>query len=311
MLHARLHFNFKDFLHLHHHLHFNYKALAHDFSFILLGTLVYACGFVFFQLPYHLVPGGTAGVAAIIYYASGMPTQYTYWAFNCVLLMVALKFLGFKFLINTILGVVGLGSFMAILQTFAPIDSAGNFTPILDNMFMSCLIGATLEGAGLAIVFINNGSTGGTDIVAAVVNKFRDMSLGQVIMCTDVCIISTSYFIFHDVNLLIYSYVTLIITTVALDYIVSSRRQSVQFLIFSEKHDEIARMIASTGRGVTILNGTGWYTKEERKILVVLARRRESPFIFRVIKAVDPNAFVSQSKVVGVFGNGFDRIKGK
>lgn len=292
-------------------LELNYKQMSHDFFFILLGTLTYACGYVFFQLPYHLVPGGTSGAAAIIFYATGMPVQYTYWAFNILLLGIALKFLGFKFLINTICGVIGLGSFMALLQLVAPVDAQGHFTQILDNAFMSCLIGATLEGIGLAIVFINSGSTGGTDIIAAIVNKFRDMSLGHVILCTDVCIISTSYLLFKDVNLLIYSYVTLIITTVTLDYVINNRQQSVQFLIFSNEYDEISRRIASTGRGVTILNGTGWYTKEERKVLIVMARRRESPFIFRVIKETDPNAFVSQSKVVGVFGNGFDRIKGK
>ena len=290
---------------------FNFKNVIHDFLFIMLGTLIYACGYVFFQLPYHLVPGGTAGAAALVFYATAIPVQYTYWAFNVILLMVALKFLGFKFLMNTICGVISLGSFMALLQVFAPINEVGKFVPLLDNMFMSCLIGAAFEGIGLAIVFINSGSTGGTDIIAAVVNKFRDVSLGQIILCTDVCIISTSYLIFHDINLLIYSYVTLIITTVTLDYVVNNRRQSVQFFIFSEKYDEIAREIASTGRGVTIVNGIGWYTKEERKVRIVLARRRESPFIFRVIKEADPNAFVSQSKVVGVFGNGFDRIKGK
>ncbi|MGN1213289.1 MAG: YitT family protein [Bacteroidaceae bacterium] len=290
---------------------FNFKNVFHDFLFIMLGTLIYACGYVFFQLPYQLVPGGTAGAAALVFYATTIPVQYTYWAFNVILLMVALKFLGFKFLLNTICGVLSLGSFMALLQLFARINEEGKFVPLLDNMFMSCLIGAAFEGIGLAIVFINSGSTGGTDIIAAVVNKFRDVSLGQIILCTDVCIISTSYLIFEDINLLIYSYVTLIITTVTLDYVVNNRRQSVQFFIFSEKFDEIAREIASTGRGVTIVNGIGWYTKEERKVLIVLARRRESPFIFRVIKEADPNAFVSQSKVVGVFGNGFDRIKGK
>lgn len=295
----------------HYSLKLNFKSVAHDFTFILLGTLIYACGYVFFQLPYHLVPGGTSGAAAIIFYATGMPVQYTYWAFNVILLGIALKFLGFKFLINTICGVIGLGSFMALLQLVAPVDAGRQFVQILDNQFMSCLLGATLEGIGLAIVFINNGSTGGTDIIAAVVNKFRDMSLGHVILCTDVCIISTSYLIFEDVNLLIYSYVTLMITTFTLDYVINNRRQSVQFLIFSEKHDQIARRIAATGRGVTVLNGKGWYTQEDRTVLVVMARRRESPFIFRVIKEEDPNAFVSQSKVVGVFGNGFDRIKGK
>lgn len=289
------------------------KDFVHGCPYFIMGTFLYALGYVFFQLPYHLVPGGTAGAAAIIYYATGFPVQYTYWAFNVILLMIALKFLGVRFLINTIFSVILLGTFMALLQQVLPKDpSTHQFLKLLgDDTFPSCLIGATLEGTGLAIIFVHNGSTGGTDIIAAVVNKFRDISLGKVILCTDVCIISTSYFIFRDITLLIYSYITLITISVALDYGVNNRRQSVQFLIFSDKYDEIARRIASTGRGVTVLNGTGWYTKEERNVLIVLARRRESPFIFHTIKEVDPNAFVSQSKVVGVFGNGFDRIKGR
>lgn len=293
------------------HLKFNLKNTLHDFFYIIIGTMIYAAGYVFFQLPYHLVPGGTSGAAALVFYATGMPVQYTYWAFNVILLGVALKFLGFKFLINTIFGVFSLGTFFALFQNIAPVDSHHQFIELLDNTFLSCLIGAAFEGIGLAIVFINNGSTGGTDVIAAVVNKFRDMSLGQVIVCTDFCIVSCGYFIFHDVSLLIYSYITLIVTTVTLDYVISNRRQSVQFFIISENHEEIARTIASTGRGVTVLTGTGWYTGEERKVLVVLARRLESPFIFRVIKEADPKALVSQSKVVGVFGNGFDHIKGK
>ncbi len=292
-------------------LHLSLKSTAHDFFYIMVGTFIYAAGYVFFQLPYHLVPGGTSGAAALIYYTTDVPVQYTYWAFNVVLLGVALKFLGFKFLINTIFGVVSLGSFMALFQCVMPLDAQHNFAHIFDNTFMSCLIGAALEGAGLAVVFINNGSTGGTDIIAAVVNKFRDMSLGQVIVCTDFCIVTSGYFIFHDINLLVYSYITLIVTTVTLDYVVSNRRQSVQFFIVSEKHEEISRIIASTGRGVTVISGTGWYTKQERKILIVLVRRRESPLVFRIIKQTDPKALVSQTKVIGVFGNGFDHIKAR
>ena len=147
--------------------------------------------------------------------------------------------------------------------------------------------------------------------MGAVVNHYRDISIGQGIMIADLLIISSSFLVFHEVRLLIYGYCTLFIEVMMIDYVMNRDRQSVQFFIFSEKYDEIAAEIAKTGRGVTVLDGQGWYTKQHHKVLVVLARRRESPFIFRVIKTLDPNAFVSQSKVVGVFGNGFDRIKGK
>ena len=157
-----------------------------------------------------------------------------------------------------------------------------------------------------------NGSTGGTDIIAAIINKYKDVTLGQTMMLVDIIII-TSSFLLPDgsIDRLLYGYCTLIITNLLLDYVVDRGRQSVQFLIFSQRYDEIASAINETHRGVTVLNGQGWYTKQERKVLVVLAKKRESTNIFRIIQNIDPNAFVSQSKVIGVFGDGFDKIKVK
>ena len=176
---------------------------------------------------------------------------------------------------------------------------------------MACIFGAVLEGLGLGVVFLNNGSTGGTDIIAACINKYRDMSLGQLIMLADIFIISSNYLVFKSIELLLFGYCTIIVEAVALDYSMNAVRQSIQFMIFSQKYDEIATEIAKTGRGVTVLDGEGWYTKHARKVLVVLCRRRESTRIFRIIRSIDPGAFVSQAKVSGVFGEGFDRMKGK
>ena len=162
------------------------------------------------------------------------------------------------------------------------------------------------------MVFLSNGSTGGTDIIASIINKYKDVTLGQMMMLCDLIIISSSLFLpSGNVEKLLYGYCTLIITNLLLDYVVDRGRQSVQFLIFSRRYDEIAAAINKTHRGVTVLNGQGWYTKEERKVLVVLAKKRESTNIFRIIQGIDPGAFVSQSKVIGVFGEGFDRIKVK
>ena len=181
-----------------------------------------------------------------------------------------------------------------------------------NGMFMSCVIGASIEGVGIGLVFLSNGSTGGTDIIAAIINKYRDVTLGQMMMLCDVIIITSSLLLpTGSVERLLYGYCTLIITNLLLDYVVDRGRQSVQFFIFSLKYDEIAGAINKLHRGVTVLNGQGWYTKHERKVLVVLAKKRESTTIFRIIQNIDPGAFVSQSKVIGVFGYGFDKIKVK
>ena len=199
---------------------------------------------------------------------------------------------------------------MDILQQVI-IDENGNLPRILGEQdFMACVLGACLEGLGLAIVFLNNGSTGGTDIIAAIVNKYRDITLGRMLMYCDIFIVSSCYFVFYDLQKVVFGFSTLIISMLMLDYFMNSARRSVQFLIFSDKYNEIATAInTQLERGVTVLHGEGFYSKEPRRVLVVLAKRRESIEIFRLINRIDPNAFVSQSNVVGVYGEGFDHIK--
>ena len=178
--------------------------------------------------------------------------------------------------------------------------------------FMACIIGAIMCGFGLGIVFNNNGSTGGTDIIAAIVNKYKDVTLGRMIMLCDIIIISSCYFVFHDWRRVIFGFVTLLIIGFVLDYVINSARQSVQFFIFSKDYDKIAdRITKETHRGVTVLDGLGWYSKSNVKVLVVLAYKRQSLDLFRLVKDVDPNAFISQSSVIGVYGEGFDRLKVK
>lgn len=291
---------------------------------ITLGLLFYSIGLVCFILPYNLVTGGLAGAGAVIYYASGFPVENTILIVNVLLLAVAVKVLGWRFCLKTIYGVFMLSflirmttEVMVYLGQTSPDQFVINPTSHLpqivkDNSFMSCILGASIEGIGIGMVFLNNGSSGGTDIIAAIINKYKDVTLGQTMMLVDIIII-TSSFLLPDgsIDRLLYGYCTLIITNLLLDYVVDRGRQSVQFLIFSQRYDEIASAINETHRGVTVLNGQGWYTKQERKVLVVLAKKRESTNIFRIIQNIDPNAFVSQSKVIGVFGDGFDKIKVK
>ena len=175
---------------------------------------------------------------------------------------------------------------------------------------MACVLGASFCGTGIGVAFSNNGSTGGTDIIAAVVHKYRDVTLGQVMRIMDLTIITSSYLVLHDWEKVVYGYVTLFISSFVLDQVVNSARQSVQFFIISDKYEEIGRHINQfPHRGVTVINASGFYTGREIRMLFVLAKKRESTIIFRLIKDIDPQAFVSQSAVIGVYGEGFDRIK--
>lgn len=302
----------------------SYTTLAteiKDYIVIALGLLGYAIAFNCFQLP-HLIPsGGVAGAGAILFYATGFPAQFTYFIVNGFLLCAAIKVLGWRFCVKTIYAVVVLTFLLGVVKGFC-LDYAAlhpelgvspqGMPKFLDDEFMSCVLGSGIQGVCIGYVFLHQGSTGGTDIIAAMVNKYRDISLGQIMMLCDLLIISSSLLIpGFTVSNLLYGYCTLMITSVMLDYVVDKGRESVQFFIFSNKYEEIASAINATGRGVTMLKGQGWYTKADRMVLVVMARKRESSHIFRIIQTVDPGAFVSQSKVIGVFGYGFDKIKVK
>ena len=289
-----------------------YRELR-DYFFITLGLLSYSMGWAAFLIPYQITTGGTTGISAIIYYATGFPIQWSYFIINVVLMAFAFKILGPKFSIKTTYAIFMLTFMLWLLQRI--VNGEDGTPPLVlgeNQDFMACLIGAAMCGVGLGVVFNSNGSTGGTDIIAAIINKYHDVTLGRMIMACDVVIITSCYFIFHDWRRVIFGFVTLFVIGLVLDYIVNSARPSVQFLIFSKEYDQIAdRIIKETHRGVTVLDGTGWYSKGHVKVLVVLAYKRQSIEIFRLVKDVDPNAFISQSSVIGVYGEGFDKLKGK
>lgn len=284
-----------------------------DYFYITLGLLSYSLGWAAFLIPYQITTGGTTGIGAIIYYSTGFPIQWSYFIINAVLMTFAIRILGPRFSIKTTYAVFMLTFLLWFLQVV--LNDENSVPPLIlgeGQDFMACLIGAAMCGVGLGIVFNYNGSTGGTDIIAAIVNKYKDVTLGRMIMICDVFIISSCYLVFHDWRRVIFGFVTLFIIGVVLDWIVNSARQSVQFFIFSHEYDKIAdSIIKETHRGVTVLNGTGWYSKHDVKILVVLAKRRQSLDIFRLVKSIDPNAFISQSSVIGVYGEGFDTLKVK
>ena len=292
---------------------------AKDYIFITLGMMLYTFGFTVFLMPYQIVTGGVTGISAIVYYATNIPIEYTYFIINASLLAVALKVLGLKFLMKTIYAICILSVFLWAAQKLM-IGPDGKLIQVLGHgqEFMSLIIGCMLTGTSLAIVFLNNGSTGGTDIVAAVVNKFHDFSLGTVLIMIDLCIIGSCLFIpqFGDelqrCHKVVFGLCTMAIECFMLDYVMNVRRESVQFMIFSHKYKDIGEAITKkTDHTLTILDGHGWYSGKEMKVICLLAKKRESVLIFRLIKMIDPRAFVSQSSVIGVYGEGFDQIKVK
>ena len=290
-----------------------------DYFNITLGLMLYTLGFTVFLLPYEIVTGGIAGISAIVFYSTGFPVQYTFFIINAALIILALKTLGWKFLTKTIYDTFML-TFMLELAQEIVVQPDGTFYKLLGegNDFMSLVIGCIITGTALAVVFLNNGSTGGTDIVAAVVNKFHNISLGKALIMVDFCIIGSCLFIdsFGAIDLrfrkVVFGLCTMLIECLMLDYVMYWQRQSVQFMIFSKKYQEIAFAISrKTDHTLTILDGHGFWTGRPTKVLCLLAKKRESVQIFRIVKQIDPNAFVSQSSVIGVYGEGFDEMKVK
>ena len=283
------------------------RQQAKDFLFMSIGIFLYSFGFTAFILPEKVVMGGVSGLSALAFYAFNFPPAISMWGINCGLLLLAFRALSRQFTIRTIVGVTVMSLFVGFLQPFFtahPVITAG------EDKFMHVLIGGALGGAGLGLVFSHNGSTGGTDIIIALLNKHFRMSFGRAMQFIDISIIGSSYFLFHSTETIVYGVAFTLIASYVCDYIINGARQTVQFIIISKKYEKIADTINKhVHRGVTMIEGKGWYSKGDVKILIVLARKYESQEVFNYIKHIDPEALVSQSFCQGVFGEGFDKIK--
>lgn len=274
---------------------------------IVLGTLMYGFGFTAFILSNEIVTGGVSGICALIFFATKetIPVSASYFVINAGLLLMALKFLGFRFLVKTIFGVISLSLSLTLFEWLL-----NDVVILAGQPFMSIMIGAFLCGTGLGIVFSANGSTGGTDIIGAVVNKYKNISIGRILLFCDFFIIGSSFFLFHDIEKIVFGFVEMFVSNYILDMVLNGNRQSVQFLIFSQKYDEITQaIITQLDRGCTILDGQGGYSGKPVKVVVLLAKKSESVAIFRLVKQIDHQAFISQSIVRGVYGEGFDQLK--
>ena len=285
----------------------SFKSTAKDLFFITFGILLYSIGYCAYTLPEKLVMGGVAGASALIYYATNIPAGTSVLALNILMLVIAISALTKQFFWRTIIGVGIMSLMISILQPFFaahPIMTPG------EDKFMHVLIAGFLGGAGLGIVFSHNGSTGGPDILTVLLNKYFRLSFGRAMQFVDCIIIASSYFLFHSMETIIYGIVFTITATITCDYIVNGSRQTVQFLIISKKYKEIADYINHrVHRGVTVVEGKGWYSQNDVTMLIVLTRKYESQDVFNLIYNIDPDALVSQTFCHGVFGEGFDKIK--
>ena len=281
-----------------------YLNWAKDYVMITLGLFCYAFGFTAFILPEKIVIGSVTGLSSLIHFWTGANVAVTYYLINIILLAIAFHSVGKQFVFKTILGATISTIFIGVLQPMFP-------TPIIaQQTFMNVILGAVLCGLGLGVVFTHGGSTGGTDIIAAMVAKYSTVSFGRTMMYCDVLIICSSWLLFHSIDKIVYGLIFMVIYSVMADRVINNTRQSVQFLIISKKWQEIAdNIIAVAHRGCTILDGKGWYTKDDVKIVLVMCRKHESVNIFRIIKETDRSAIITQSNVNGVYGYGFDELK--
>lgn len=282
-----------------------------DYLAITFGLFLYALGWAAFLLPYSITSGGLTGVSAIIYYVTGLEIQVSYFIINALLLIAAIKILGFKFCVKTIYGVLMLTLLLWLLQ-FLFRGGSSELPKVLGEGqdFMACLLGAGLCGVGLALTFLHQGSTGGTDIIAAIVNKYKNVTMGRMLLYCDLIIISSCYLIFQDWKRVVFGFVTMFVISYMVDYVMNYVQQSVQFFIISKEYEKIYKAIISdVDRGATLIPGTGCYSGQPVKIIMVIARKNQSVAIFRLVKAIDPKAFVSQTRAEGVYGEGFDKLK--
>ena len=280
-----------------------YDSLFHsakDYVFIVIGIALYALGFCAFILPHHVVMGGLTGVGTLVFYASNeiIPVAVTGYACNLTLLAIAFKIVGKTFVKRTIFG----ATIVAIMIGWMQPVFLNLSQPLMADTTMSIVLGGFLCGVGIGTIFIHNGSSGGTDIVAAMVSKLSNVSVGRTMIITDMLIVSSSIFLPFDgpftermqvrLPLIVYGLVVTYLTSFMTDMLINTNA------INSEAH-----------RGVTVMDGMGWYSKHDVKVLLVWCRKIESVTMYRIIKSIDADAFVAQSKANGVYGKGFDTVK--
>ena len=285
-----------------------------EYLMIIVATIPYAIAVNWILVPHTIVGGGLTGLCEIIYFATDtfVPIWLSSFVCNLALLIAAFFTVGWRYCVRTLWGVLWYTIWLKVIEIPAE--------PIITDPFMAVILGGLFMGSFLGIVFLNNGSTGGVDIVAMIVNKFKHLPMGRVLMACDIVIILCAYFLpdikelpfGRGLEKILFGLCYTFMAGTAVDWVLNRTRQSVQFFIFSTKYEEIAEAIMTqVPRGVTLMDAQGGYSKEPIKVVTTIARQHESATIFRLVNAIDPNAFVSQSQVRGVFGQGFESIREK
>ena len=294
-----------------------------EYFLITLGILTYVLGWTVFLVPNNLIGGGVTGISSIIQYATGglVKIGYSYFAINAILLVAALFLLGRSFGAKTVYAIILASIGLNVFQTVIPQDFVQ--TLAIDNgKLMSVIMGGILAGIGIGITISQGGSTGGTDIIALIVNKYRNVSPGRMILSLDVVIILSSLLVpsytpdgalvpfTEKIVTVVYGLILITICSTVLDMYLSGSKQSVQVFILSHKYEEIANAVTQDlHRGVTALDGKGWYTQNETQVLMVLTKKTDLKILLKTVKSIDPDAFLSVSSVTGVYGKGFETIK--
>lgn len=277
-----------------------------------LGISMYVISWVVFLIPNHIIGGGVTGLASVIYITTGFPTGVANFMINLILFCFGFYFLGKQFAISNVYGIVVTSLWFILFQQVLKIQDIpaiielGKMEP-----FICAVIGGVFSGIGIGILLSMGGNSGGSDVIALIFNKFYNVSLGNVIMvCDGIVILSSLLIPGNGIQQIVYGIIVLVTYTFTIDYIIDGRKQTYKILVFSKKNNEIADVIGNEiKRGVTFLNATGWYSKQESKVLMVVVHRREKVQIMQQIKQLDPEAFMTVEKTEGVFGKNFDSLK--
>ena len=295
--------------------------LGKEYLLLTLGILIYVAGWTIFMIPNNLIGGGLTGVSSIIQYAVGIKMGYTYFVLNAILLVTAFVVIGANFGGKTIYAIILASVGLNVLQDLIPATIIETLS-VQNGKLMSTIMGGILSGAGIGMSMSQGGSTGGTDIIALIVNKYRNISPGRIILWIDAVIILSSLAVpsytaegelvpfAEKITTVVYGLILITVNGYVVDLYLSGSKQSVQLFIMSRKYEEIADAITKDiHRGVTVLPAVGWYTKKENHVLMVVTRKTDLNFLLKYIKTIDNDAFLSVSSVSGVYGNGFDVIK--
>jgi len=293
----------------------NKKVLKTVWEYLALtfACFVFAISWECFMIPNGMSAGGMMGLCTIIQYATGglIQAQYSYIVINVILILIAVLAMGIGFGFKT-LYCIGMSSLaMQIVSSLTVLHCIpGEFFFVRETLLIPIFAGV-LEAVGIGLVIRYGGSTGGTDIIAIMVNKFWPISLSTVFFILDFVVVALLLLlpgkVFADAC---YGLVEIVTFMMIIDTVVGGKKSSYQLFVFSEKYQQIADYIANVlERGVTLLHAQGWYTKQDKKVLLILINQKEFPLLSKVIKEIDPRAFMSVSPTHNVYGEGFEEIK--